>query len=288
MESPRDPLPAYLSAEPDPADPPPAETTGPQAAQPSAGSAARSAAQSAAGPQPRPAVPRPRDPGESTEPLCLGASPEPLPPSDADLIAASRAGDAAAYDTLYRRHVTAAHGLARQLVRNRQDGQLAGAGYLGWTLVVVTGDPAAPSGQVMVLDGARRMDAAHPGLSVPLGGLLAGQAIRVHTVAWTGHGPRFSAFTQPLTARPAVSFSAARSPYLVGVITAATPLAPPASPAPTILLLYPRPGTPRPRSASRAVLGGADGAQVPSRGACCTRPRRHNVVEPRFQCVLTQ
>ena len=59
MESPRDPLPAYLSAEPDPADPPPA-------------------------------VPRPRDPGESTEPLRLdepaeplrlGESAEPLPPA---------------------------------------------------------------------------------------------------------------------------------------------------------------------------------------------------------------
>ena len=47
MESPRDSWPAYLSAEPDPADPPPA-------------------------------VPRPRDPGESTEPLRLDESPEPL------------------------------------------------------------------------------------------------------------------------------------------------------------------------------------------------------------------
>jgi hypothetical protein len=58
---------------------------------------------------------------ESAEPLRLGESAEPLPPSDADLIAACRAGDAAAYDTLYRRHVTAAHGLARQLVRNRAE-----------------------------------------------------------------------------------------------------------------------------------------------------------------------
>ena len=68
----------------------------------------------------------PRDPlparlDESAEPLRLGESAEPLPPSDADLIAACRAGDAAAYDTLYRRHVTAAHGLARQLVRNRAE-----------------------------------------------------------------------------------------------------------------------------------------------------------------------
>ena len=57
-------------------------------------------------------MPRPRDPGESTEPL---------PPSDVDLIAASRAGDAAAYDSLYRRHLAAAYGLARQLVRNRAE-----------------------------------------------------------------------------------------------------------------------------------------------------------------------
>jgi hypothetical protein len=55
-------------------------------------------------------VPRPRDPGETAEPLL---------PSDADLIKASRSGDAAAYDFLFRRHVAAAHGLARQLVRNR-------------------------------------------------------------------------------------------------------------------------------------------------------------------------
>ena len=94
---------------------------------------------------------------------------------------------------------------------------------------------------------------AHAGLSVPLGGQLAGQVVRIHTVAWTGHGPRFSAFTQPLTARPAVSFSAAGTPYLVGVV-AATPLAPPASPAPPPPLLYPRPGSPRPRSACWAVL----------------------------------
>src|SRR2546430_1997198 len=98
MESPRDPLPADVSAEPEPADPPPAEAT-----------------------RPEPAVPRPRDPGEPAEPLRLGEPAESLPPGDADLIAASRAGDAAAYDTLYRRHVAASHSLARQLVRNRAE-----------------------------------------------------------------------------------------------------------------------------------------------------------------------
>ena len=57
-------------------------------------------------------MPRPRDPGETAEPLL---------PSDADLIKASRTGDAAAYDSLFRRHVAAARGLARQLVRNRAE-----------------------------------------------------------------------------------------------------------------------------------------------------------------------
>ena len=73
---------------------------------------AQSAAQSAAGPELVPVVPRPRDPGESTKPL---------PPSDVDLIAASRAGDAAVYDSFYRRHLAAAYGLPRQLVRNRAE-----------------------------------------------------------------------------------------------------------------------------------------------------------------------
>jgi RNA polymerase sigma factor (sigma-70 family) len=97
MESPRDPFAADVSAEPEPADLPPAEVSRPE---------------------PAAAVPRPIDPGERTEPLRLGTPAESLPPGDADLIVASRAGDAAAYDTLYRRHVAAAHSLARQLVRN--------------------------------------------------------------------------------------------------------------------------------------------------------------------------
>ena len=52
-----------------------------------------------------------------TEPLSV----EPLPPSDADLIAASRTGDATAYDTLYRRHAAAARSLARQLMRGQAE-----------------------------------------------------------------------------------------------------------------------------------------------------------------------
>ncbi len=48
-------------------------------------------------------------------------SPESLPPSDADLIAASRSGDGTAYATLYRRHAAAARNLARQLVRGQAE-----------------------------------------------------------------------------------------------------------------------------------------------------------------------
>jgi len=33
---------------------------------------------------------------------------------------------------------------------------------------------------------------------------------------------------------------------------------------------------------------GAGGARVCSRGGCCARRRRRNVLNPRIQCVLTQ
>ena len=68
-------------------------------------------------------APPPGDPGGPAEPGPPGAGgpAEAMPPSDADLIAASGTGDAAAYGTLYRRHVSAAHGLARQLVRGRAE-----------------------------------------------------------------------------------------------------------------------------------------------------------------------
>jgi RNA polymerase sigma factor (sigma-70 family) len=92
--------------------------------------------------------------------------------------------------------------------------------YLGWTLVVVTADSGAPPGQVIVLDGARPVDAADPGFSAPLGGLFAGQAVKVQEVTWTDHGPETSAYTQPLARQPAVNFTAGTAPYLVGVITA--------------------------------------------------------------------
>ncbi len=81
----------------------------------------------------RPRVPRqrtrelerlPPEPSTAGPKGSRGASPdgtEPLPPSDADLITATRTGDAAAYDTLYRRHATAARTLARQLARGQAE-----------------------------------------------------------------------------------------------------------------------------------------------------------------------
>src|SRR6202453_1666810 len=62
-------------------------------------------------PGPRPAGSPPPEPPRS----------EPLPPSDADLIAASRAADSAAYAVLYERHAAAARSLARQLVHGRPE-----------------------------------------------------------------------------------------------------------------------------------------------------------------------
>lgn len=44
-----------------------------------------------------------------------------LPPGDAELIAASRTAESAAYATLYERHAAAARGLARQLVSGRTE-----------------------------------------------------------------------------------------------------------------------------------------------------------------------
>src|SRR5581483_2077176 len=105
----------------------------------------------------------------------------------------------------------------------------AAAGSLGWALVAVTEDGAAPPGQVMVLDGARPVDAAQPGFAAPLGGLMAGRSARVHVVEWTEHGPRAASFSQSLAGRPAVRFTPAGSPYLVGVITATGLPLPPAS-----------------------------------------------------------
>lgn len=95
------------------------------------------------------------------------------------------------------------------------------ARYLGWTLVVVVADRAAPVGQVMVLDGVRQVDAADPYFSASLGGQAAGRAVSARVVAWTADGPEAAAFTRPPAGGgAAVSLAAGAVPYLVGVIAA--------------------------------------------------------------------
>ena len=63
-----------------------------------------------------------RGEGYSPDPHTSGSGlADSLPISDAELLAASRASAPAAYAVLYRRHVIAARGLARQLVHGRAE-----------------------------------------------------------------------------------------------------------------------------------------------------------------------
>ena len=66
------------------------------------------------------------------------------------------------------------------------------------------------------------------------------------------------------------------------------PLSPSRIPSTTTTSPVPAPRQPAPPVGLLGGAGGAGGAQILSRGACCARPRRRNVLEPRFQCVLTQ
>ncbi|HEX6518630.1 MAG TPA: sigma-70 family RNA polymerase sigma factor [Streptosporangiaceae bacterium] len=89
----------------------------------------------------------------------------------------------------------------------------------GWSLVVVTTDPAAALGtQVMVLDGAHVVGTSSPHLSVPLHGLPPGSGANARTVTWTKAGPRMNSFAQNLAKSPAVNFTGGSVPYLVGVV----------------------------------------------------------------------
>jgi len=88
----------------------------------------------------------------------------------------------------------------------------------GWTLVVVTTDPAAaPGTQVMVLDGAYEVG---PALSVPLDALPPGPLATVSTVTFTDDGPRLDTVSQPTTS---VLFEPADERYLVGVVALSDP-----------------------------------------------------------------
>ncbi|MGI5268393.1 zf-HC2 domain-containing protein [Nonomuraea sp. CA-218870] len=69
------------------------------------------------------------------------------------------------------------------------DPPLGGRGHAGWSLVVVTTDPAAPYGNALVVDAARVVGGGAPVLRVPLDGLEpAGAPARVELVAWAGDG----------------------------------------------------------------------------------------------------
>jgi RNA polymerase sigma factor (sigma-70 family) len=91
----------------------------------------------------------------------------------------------------------------------------------GWALVVVTTDPqAAPGTQVIVLDGARAVGSA---LTVPLDALPPGPDAVVSTITWPRDGPTITSFAQNLSVSPAVSFTSANVPYLVGVVAVTDP-----------------------------------------------------------------
>ncbi|WP_187281583.1 zf-HC2 domain-containing protein [Nonomuraea sp. C10] len=82
-------------------------------------------------------------------------------------------------------------GLAASAAKNGEwwaaDPPMGTRGHAGWSLVVVTTDPAAPYGNAVVLDDARIVGGDSPALRLPLGGLEpAGAPARVELVAWAG------------------------------------------------------------------------------------------------------
>jgi hypothetical protein len=165
--------------------------------------------------------------------------------------------------------------------RGPQAGEAAGAGYLGWTLVVVTGDPAAPPGQVMVLDGARPVDAARPGFSVPLGGLLTGQVVRVHAVDWTVRGPRFSAFAQPFVRPPDGKLPRRERPLPNRRNHRRCPLSPARAPSTHHAAQHSRPSTPRARTGWPGPMRAIPIRAIPMLGVAVRaipawRPREHH------------
>lgn len=97
----------------------------------------------------------------------------------------------------------------------------------GWSLVVVTQDPAAPVGEAVVVDGTHAVTAFDPTFRVPLNGLLpAGANAGVQLVTWSGFGygndPSLSSRQETLQSSPAVDLNSGFQPYLVGVVAATT------------------------------------------------------------------
>ncbi|MEV4837657.1 zf-HC2 domain-containing protein [Nonomuraea sp. NPDC049486] len=82
-------------------------------------------------------------------------------------------------------------GLAASAAKNGEwwaaDPPMGARGHAGWSLVVITTDPAAPYGNAVVLDDTRIVGGDSPALRLPLGGLEpAGAPARVELVAWAG------------------------------------------------------------------------------------------------------
>jgi hypothetical protein len=121
MESLRDPLPADVAAEPGPRNPA-SPVGGASGSQVSSSQVSSSQVSASAGRARLTRGTQAERPRRVHGTLHLGRAAEALAPGDADLIAASRPGRLAAWPP---------------------GGPPTGAGYLGWTLVVVTGDPAA-------------------------------------------------------------------------------------------------------------------------------------------------
>src|SRR5579875_2955652 len=97
----------------------------------------------------------------------------------------------------------------------------------GWTLVVVARDPAAPSGQTVVLDGARPAGAGPGGEPLPLDGLFPpGAAAEMQSAAWNGlrYGadPALISWRELLPASRSVALAGGGAPGLAGVVAAGT------------------------------------------------------------------
>jgi hypothetical protein len=136
--------------------------------------------------------------------------------------------------------------------------------YSGWALVVVVANPAAPAGQVMILDGTHVVAPGGGGYSVPLEGLLSSEA-GVQVTRWAGPegGPEFSSYREPVPGSAQVTFAPGADPYLVGVIAVTDPPSAVTTGAPV-----PSPGgpaTPGKRHHIRGSAGTAYPAASPGR-----------------------
>jgi hypothetical protein len=126
--------------------------------------------------------------------------------------------------------------------------------YSGWALVVVVASPAAPAGQVMILDGTHVVAPGGGAYSIPLEGLLSSEA-GVQETRWAGPegAPEFSASREPVPGSAQVTFAPGTDPYLVGVIAVTDPPSPVTTGGP--VPVPDRAATPGPRHHGRGPAG---------------------------------